>query len=196
VDTTNPSVTIDQAPSQVDPTPTDSATFRAIFDEPINVASFIASDIIISGPSGSTTSGPTEIAPNNGTSFEFTVTGMTPSNTITVTIPTGVISDGAGNTNNASTSSDNQVTYNGVVSNPILSVSKTDNDVDNTVTTDQVIKYTVTIGNTGNDATGISLTDTIDTDFGTPYNFIYSSCGTPGQSFSDPTLSFSAIDIL
>jgi hypothetical protein len=58
------------------------------------------------------------------------------------------------------------------------------------------VKYTITINNTGSDATGISLTDVIDTDFGTPYNFIYSSCGTPGQSFTDPTLSFSGIDIL
>jgi hypothetical protein len=54
----------------------------------------------------------------------------------------------------------------------------------------------VSIDNTGTDATGISLTDVIDTDFGTPYNFMYSSCGTPGQSFIDPTLSFSSIEVL
>ena len=41
-DTTDPSVTIDQAPSQIDPTPTDSATFKVVFDESIDTATFIA----------------------------------------------------------------------------------------------------------------------------------------------------------
>ncbi|MDC0505968.1 hypothetical protein OAN96_00050 [Candidatus Gracilibacteria bacterium] len=112
-DVVDPNVVINQATSQVDPTVVDSATFSVVFDEPINVASFIAADITLSGTTGTVTSGPTEVAPNNGTSFEFSVTGMTASDTVIATIAAGVIEDTAGNTNNASTSTDNQVTYSG-----------------------------------------------------------------------------------
>ena len=78
---------------------------------------------------------------------------------------------------------------------PILSITKTDNDPDNTVQTDQIIKYTITLSNAGSNATGISITDTIDTDFGSPYNFTYSSCWSPSESFIDPTLTFSSVSV-
>lgn len=110
-DTTNPSVTINQATSQADPTPTDSATFKVVFDEPIDVATFVTSDITVSWTTGSITSWPTQVTPNNGTSFEFTVTGMTNGDTVTVSMWAWVVLDNAGNTNNASTSVDNQITY-------------------------------------------------------------------------------------
>ena len=48
---------------------------------------------------------------------------------------------------------------------PNLSVTKIDNDVDNTVLTDQVVRYTITLANSGTNASGISITDTIDSDF-------------------------------
>lgn len=76
-DTISPSVTVNQGASQSDPTGADSATFKVAFDEPINVGTFTVGDITLAGTTGTVTSGPTEVAPNNGTSFEFTVTGMT-----------------------------------------------------------------------------------------------------------------------
>jgi len=110
-DTTDPSLTIDQAPSQSDPTWVNSATFRVVFDEPIDIATFVAGDITLAGTSWTVTSGPTEVAPNNGTSFEFSVTGMTDGDTVTATMLAWIIADPSGNTNNASTSTDNQITY-------------------------------------------------------------------------------------
>ena len=110
-DTTSPNVTVNQASSQVDPTTVDSATFTVVFDEPINTGTFTAADITLAGTTGTVTSGPTQIAPNNGTSFQFTVTGMTGGDTVTATIPAGGVQDTSGNTNTASTSTDNQVTY-------------------------------------------------------------------------------------
>jgi len=110
-DTTDPSLTIDQAPSQSDPTSVNSATFKVVFDEAIDVATFITSDINLSGTSGSVTSGPSQVAPNNDTSFEFTVTGMTDGDTVTASIWAWVVADPAWNTNNASTSTDNTITF-------------------------------------------------------------------------------------
>ncbi len=112
-DTVNPNVVINQATSQADPTTVDSATFSVVFDEPIDTATFTAADITLSGTTGTVTSGPTQVTPNNGTSFEFIVTGMTASDTVTATIAAWVVADPAGNLNNASTSTDNQVTFDG-----------------------------------------------------------------------------------
>jgi len=118
LDIVNPSVTIDQSPSQIDPTTTDSATFKVVFDEVINTGTFSSADITLAGTTGTITSGPTQVTPNNGTSFEFTVTGMTDGDTVTASIWAGVVSDIAGNTNNASTSVDNQITYTAADSTP------------------------------------------------------------------------------
>lgn len=79
---------------------------------------------------------------------------------------------------------------------PILWVTYTDNDVDNTVNTNQVIKYSLDIQNTGTNATGINAVAQIDTNFGTPYWFSYVNCGTPWESFTSPNLNFSNISIL
>lgn len=110
-DVIDPSLTINQAPSQIDPTSIDSATFRVVFDEPINIATFTVSDITLSGTTWTVTSWPTEVSPNNGTSFEFSVTGMTDWDTVTATIWAWLIQDIAGNTNIASISTDNTITY-------------------------------------------------------------------------------------
>ena len=112
-DITSPSLTLNQAVSQADPSSSDSATFKVVFDEAINIATFASGDITLSGTTGTITSGPTEVAPNNATSFEFTVTGMTDGDTVTASIAAGLVADAAGNTNNASTSSDNAITYSG-----------------------------------------------------------------------------------
>lgn len=112
-DTTDPSVTINQALTQVDPTSINSATFKVVFNEVINTGTFSSTDISLSGTTGTVTSWPTEISPNNGTSFEFTVSGMTDNDTVTSSIAAGLVEDTAGNTNTLSTSVDNQVTYTG-----------------------------------------------------------------------------------
>jgi uncharacterized repeat protein (TIGR01451 family) len=80
---------------------------------------------------------------------------------------------------------------------PDLSTStKTDDDVDNSVFPGQTVTYTISVINTGTwPANGLTVTDTIDSDFGTPLNFGYTNCGTPGQSFSAPTLQFSSVDV-
>ena len=83
-----------------------------------------------------------------------------------------------------------------VVSAPNLSTStKTENDADNIVTPGQVVTYTMSIINTGGTgATGVTLTDTIDTDYGTPGSFTFSGCGSPSNG-SGANISISSISI-
>ena len=51
----------------------------------------------------------TESAPNDGTTYNIAVDGMTSNGTVVASIAAGVATDGAGNPNAASTSTDNSV---------------------------------------------------------------------------------------
>jgi len=115
VDTIKPDVTVNQAPTQADPSTNGSATFRAVFNEPINIATFTLWDISLTGTTWLVSSNPVEVSPNDGTTFEFTVSGMTPADTVSATIPAWWVEDLSWNTNNVSTSSDNSVTYTPIV---------------------------------------------------------------------------------
>ena len=115
-DSINPEVTINQENSQPDPTTINDIKFQVVFNEAVNVSTFTAADITISGTTGVITSWPNEIFPNNGSRFEFTVSWMTTWDIVTASIAAGWIQDLFGNFNNTSTSTDNQVTYNWVTS--------------------------------------------------------------------------------
>ncbi len=80
-------------------------------------------------------------------------------------------------------------------SNPVLSVTKTDNDADNSVTPGQTITYTVTITNTGGVTGTTSFTDTIPTGLGAPGNFSFTGCGSPSSGYSAPTLTVSSLTV-
>jgi len=80
-------------------------------------------------------------------------------------------------------------------SNPVLDVSKAEDDADNTVSPGQTVNYTLTINNTGGVTGNTSLTDTIPTGMGTPFNFGYTNCGSASSGYSAPTLTISSITI-
>jgi hypothetical protein len=105
-DTSRPTVTIDQAAGQADPTSTAPVNFTAVFSEA--VSAFTGADVTISGTAGgiktATVSGGPRI-------YNVAVNGMTGSGTVIATIASGVAHDAAGNANTASTSTDNQVTF-------------------------------------------------------------------------------------
>src|SRR5204863_476778 len=104
-----PTVTINQKVGQVDPANTSPIHFTVVFSEPINSATFTASDVSIAGTAGGTK---TVVVTNSGDdkTFDVAVAGMT-DGTVIATIPAGGVSDPAGNANAASTSTDNTVTY-------------------------------------------------------------------------------------
>jgi hypothetical protein len=107
IDTTRPSVTINQASGQADPTTNGTINFTAVFDEAVN--GFQASDVSLSGTAGATTVAIT----GGGTTYNVAVSGMTSVGTVIVNIPAGAATDAAGNSSAAATSTDNSVTFTG-----------------------------------------------------------------------------------
>jgi len=109
-DTTKPDVTIDQATGQADPTNSSPVLFTAVFNEPIDDATFTSTDVSVGGTATMGAVTITEIAPNDDTTFEVSIV-VTGDGTVIPTIPAGGVEDLFENTNNVSTSSDNTVTY-------------------------------------------------------------------------------------
>lgn len=111
LDMTSPSVTINQAGGQADPTTASPIHFTVVFDEPVADFGNSAGDVSLSGSAGATTAVVTEIGPLDGTTYDIAVSGMTGSGTVTAGVPAAAATDASGNPNVASTSLDNTVTY-------------------------------------------------------------------------------------
>ncbi|WP_353572210.1 Ig-like domain-containing protein, partial [Candidatus Albibeggiatoa sp. nov. BB20] len=115
----SPSVTINQASSQADPSSANSIDFSVEFSD--SVTGFATGDVSISGTAGATTA----TVSGSGSSYNIAVTGMTNAGTVIANVNTGVASDNAGNTNTASSSTDNSVTISQVITN--LSITNGNN---------------------------------------------------------------------
>ena len=102
-------VTVNQAESQVDPTSTPQVDFTIVFNKPAPY--FQDYEVALSGTApGTLTRSLTNPTGDNRT-FNLSVTGMTAYGTVRATIPAGWETDAAGNRSQASTSTDNVVTY-------------------------------------------------------------------------------------
>lgn len=82
--------------------------FTAVFTE--YVTGFAAGDVTLVDTAGATVS-VAEVAPNDGTTYNVAVSGMTTNGKMRVSIPANAATDAAGNGNTASTSADNTVTF-------------------------------------------------------------------------------------
>jgi len=115
-DTTAPTVTLNQAAGQADPTSASPVDFTVVFSEP--VTGFTAADISFTG---STTPGTlTAIISGAGPTYNIAVSGFTGPGTIVASIPAGAATDAAANPSAASTSTDNTVTYRTLQSLPAV----------------------------------------------------------------------------
>ena len=139
-DVTPPSVTVEQASGQTDPTSTSPIHFTAVFSEPINASTFTSSDVTLGGTTGANLVTITQLAPNDGTTFDIAVSGMTANGNVTASIPAGTVNDLTGNPNNASTSVDNTVTFDNSL--PSVTVDQAAGQADPTNVTP--IHFTVT----------------------------------------------------
>ncbi len=109
-DSTPPSVTIEKAAGQADPTSASPINFTVVFSE--SVTDFATGDVKLSS---STTPGTlVGTVTGSGTTYNVAVSGMTGSGNVIASIDAGVAHDAAANPNTASTSLDNSVTYNHV----------------------------------------------------------------------------------
>ncbi len=111
IDATPPSVTINQASGQADPTTAGPIHFTVVFNEPVTGFGDSAGDVTLGGTAGATTAAVTEIAPNNGTTYDVAVSGMTVDGTVIAAVGAGAATDAVGNASTASTSTDNIVTF-------------------------------------------------------------------------------------
>jgi hypothetical protein len=107
-DTTPPTVTINQAAGQADPTSALPINFTVQFSEPINTATFTTADITQTGTAASVVWS----IVNSGDNMNFTLSATSSGyGTLVPTIAINKILDLSGNNNTASTSTDNSVTY-------------------------------------------------------------------------------------
>ncbi|MDA1304521.1 MAG: DNRLRE domain-containing protein [Nitrospirae bacterium] len=104
-DTTGPTVTINQAAGQADPTNTSSINLTVVFSE--IVTDFATGDVTLGGAAGATTATVT----GSGLTYNVAVSGMATDGTVTASLAAGVATDSVGNANSASTSTDNTVTF-------------------------------------------------------------------------------------
>ncbi|TCO45651.1 hypothetical protein EV646_108274 [Kribbella antiqua] len=98
-----PSVTVNQAAGQADPTATAPVNFTAVFSDP--VADFTSTDVTVSPASA------TVVVTGSGTTYNVAVSGLTNSGPVTASIAANAVHDSAGAPNTASTSTDNSVLY-------------------------------------------------------------------------------------
>jgi predicted Rdx family selenoprotein len=105
-DATAPTVTVEQASGQDDPTNSQPIHFTAEFTEP--VTGFTSGDVDLGGSAGHGSATVT-VTPGTGNSYDIAVAGLDSDGTLTAEVPADGAFDAAGNGNTASTSSDNQV---------------------------------------------------------------------------------------
>ncbi|MGC3960035.1 MAG: sulfatase-like hydrolase/transferase [Verrucomicrobiota bacterium] len=104
-DTIAPTVTINQAAGQADPTGDSPINFTVVFSEP--VTGFTTGDVTLTGTAGATTA----IVTGSGNNYNVAISGFTQAGTVIASIAAGVAHDAAGNPNAASTSTDDTVTF-------------------------------------------------------------------------------------
>lgn len=105
IDTIAPTVTINQAAGQPDPTTGTTIEYTAVSSE--NIYGLTGAGVTFTGTAGATTATIT----GSGTSYAVAVSGMIKTGTVTPRISAGTAQDVAGNLTVASTTTDSTVTY-------------------------------------------------------------------------------------
>ena len=108
IDTVVPTVTLNQAATQPDPTTGTSIDFAVVFSEP--VYGLLNSHVTMSGTAGATA----VVLSGTGPTYNAAVSGMTKSGTVIPAIAASVVQDVAGNLNTAATFTDRTVTFSDV----------------------------------------------------------------------------------
>lgn len=106
VSTGGPTVTINQASGQLDPTNVSPIRFTVVFSASVTGFGAQTSDVTISGTAGGTKAAAVS---GSGTTYTVSISGMTTPGTVIATIPAGAATDTSGRANLASTSTDNTV---------------------------------------------------------------------------------------
>ncbi|MBL0744962.1 Ig-like domain-containing protein [Chryseolinea lacunae] len=142
----NNTVTVEKAGSQADPVNTGPILFVVTFNEAVTGFTNTDVDLSTSTTSGTLAAVVTEIAPNNGTTYQVSVSGMTGTGNVTARLNAGaatLVSNGT-TTTAASTSSDNTVRYD-ITPPTVSSLTPADNATGVAVNTNLVINFSSNI---------------------------------------------------
>ncbi|MBN2353736.1 MAG: chitobiase/beta-hexosaminidase C-terminal domain-containing protein [Spirochaetales bacterium] len=178
-DSIAPTVTVEQAGGQADPTNASPINFTVVFSE--SVTDFATGDVTLTGTAGAATGTVT----GSGTTYNVAVSGMTGDGTVIASLAVGMAHDAAGNGNDASTSTDNTVSYDGTA--PTVTVDQAGGQADPTHTSP--VNFTVVFSESVSDfATGdVTITGTAGgsktatvTGSGTTYNVAVTGMTTDG----------------
>jgi LPXTG-motif cell wall-anchored protein len=150
----SPTVTIDQAPGQTDPTSTAPVSFAVEFSEP--VTGFAADDVQVSGTVGGALS---VSVSGTGAAYTVAISGMTSGGTLIATVEAGAATDSAGNSSEASTSTDNTVTWIPPVPSATINQGPTQSDPTSSDPISFAVEFSVPV--TGFDATDVNLSGTV-----------------------------------
>jgi len=126
IDKHSPTVEIVRAASQNSPSNKAILYFDAIFSE--NVTNFSADDIQLSGSAGA------NVVNISGTGPDYlvAVSGMNADGNVRITIPANVCNDLAGNLNNSSVNTENEILYD--ITKPSVEIKQADNQSDPSLT--------------------------------------------------------------
>ena len=119
LDITGATVTIEQASGQADPTGTLPINFTVAFNEP--VTGFAGSDISLAGSTADLSLATVNVS-GSGANYTVAVNGVRGSGSVQASIPAGGALDAAGNLNQASSSTDNTVTFTETTTNLTVNV--------------------------------------------------------------------------
>ena len=108
-DESAPTVTINQAAIQADPTTVLNIEFTAVFSEP--VTGFQSNDISFAGSTADISRARAFLHEGENNLYRVIVTNIASGGQIKVSIPANAVTDSQGNPNAASTSTDDNVTY-------------------------------------------------------------------------------------
>lgn len=156
VDQTQPTVTINQAAGQADPTNASPINFTVVFSE--SVTGFTGTDVSFAG---SSLSGLSAAVSGGPSTYTVAVTGMTGSGDVVASIPAGVATDGAGNGNTASTSTDNTVAFDATALGVTINQASGQADPTNTSPVNFTVVFTKSV--TGFTAGDVTLAGTATT---------------------------------
>lgn len=150
-------VTLNQADTQNDPTASSPIHFTAKFSEP--TTDFNNSDVTISGTALPTNITVTEIAPNDGTTYNIAISGMSLSGSVIAEIPANICTNAAGHPNRAATSDNHIVQFN-VANPPTVTLNQAANQADPALTAPVYFTAIFSEPITGFEATDIQLSGT------------------------------------
>jgi hypothetical protein len=154
IDKTQPSVTINQAAGQADPTSASPINFTVTFSE--TVTGFTAGDISFAG---STVGGTlTATVTGTGPTYNVAVSGMTSTGNVVVSVPAGVATDAAGNASPASMSTDNTVAFTDTIAPAVQSINRVGTTPTNAASVSWTVVFSESV--TGVDASDFALVTT------------------------------------